>query len=481
MLLFWEYLIKEKGNLKNAYCMYKLSKKIKQLDLFDENFYLNKYPDIKAYSGNLLVHYLYHGYKENKNPSLIFDTNYYLNKYPEVNNSEQNPLVHYVTYGRKKGNFINKNFENLFLHEEKIKYLNDSFQSHENNLKELKSSYIQQKDDLSSMNSLVDEINNKVKSCDESHKINLSNLTTNIKNINSTIKSQEELLDLQSQLFNDLYIYHEQESRGFLKGIQLLSYEIMGFIDNVCSKYDLEYWVDYGSLLGNVRHNGFIPWDDDADVSMSRVNFDKFLEVIQNEIDAHGLFDKIKVQRYQIPNIKRKGFIQLSYKITKGDGRSLAACDVFPFDYIDLGDKSIEETKKQYRAEYKILTSPNHEDEKIAFNNFNEKMKITSDGEFLIPGPDSAQHVFAIYEKKYLFPLKRVQHGPYQLLIPNNPNKHLISIYGKTYMSMPRIVRFHSHRLRGLIEFDLKGWDIEKVYQEELERMRYINNHFNKK
>lgn len=55
-------------------------------------------------------------------------------------------------------------------------------------------------------------------------------------------------------------------------------------IDRICRKYKLKYVLDSGTLLGAVRHQGFIPWDDDADVAMTRANFDGFLKVAPREL-----------------------------------------------------------------------------------------------------------------------------------------------------------------------------------------------------
>lgn len=60
--------------------------------------------------------------------------------------------------------------------------------------------------------------------------------------------------------------------------------EILKEIDRICRKHQIQYMLDAGTLLGAVRHQGFIPWDDDADVVFTRDNYEKFLAVIQNEL-----------------------------------------------------------------------------------------------------------------------------------------------------------------------------------------------------
>lgn len=55
-------------------------------------------------------------------------------------------------------------------------------------------------------------------------------------------------------------------------------------IDKVCKKYDIKWYMDSGTLLGAVRHKGFIPWDDDLDIAMKRQDYKRFLEVAQKEL-----------------------------------------------------------------------------------------------------------------------------------------------------------------------------------------------------
>ena len=61
----------------------------------------------------------------------------------------------------------------------------------------------------------------------------------------------------------------------------------------LCEIHHLRYWLDYGSLLGAIRHGFTIPWDDDLDVSMPADEFDKFEEIIKNDIDKNIKYIKV--------------------------------------------------------------------------------------------------------------------------------------------------------------------------------------------
>jgi len=70
-----------------------------------------------------------------------------------------------------------------------------------------------------------------------------------------------------------------------LRAVQLTQLELLQEVDRICRKCDIHYNIIAGTLLGAVRHRGFIPWDDDADVALLREEYDKFCEVCKTELN----------------------------------------------------------------------------------------------------------------------------------------------------------------------------------------------------
>lgn len=93
-----------------------------------------------------------------------------------------------------------------------------------------------------------------------------------------------------------------------LQKLQNIILNIMQYVDRICVENDIEYYIIGGTALGAVRHGGFIPWDDDLDIAMTRDNYNKFISVCrsnnfdsntyffqQERIDWTGYFSKVRL------------------------------------------------------------------------------------------------------------------------------------------------------------------------------------------
>lgn len=79
-------------------------------------------------------------------------------------------------------------------------------------------------------------------------------------------------------------------SKEQLQKLRRVEIEITNEIDRICKKHNIQYFIAGGTLLGAVRHKGFIPWDDDMDVYMYRSEYEKFCAICQEEMDDTRFF-----------------------------------------------------------------------------------------------------------------------------------------------------------------------------------------------
>lgn len=97
-----------------------------------------------------------------------------------------------------------------------------------------------------------------------------------------------------------------------LRQLQLIELEMLIEVDRICKKCGINYNIIGGTLLGAVRHGGFIPWDDDADLAMLRSEYEKFREACKTELDH----DRFYFQDYRNTPGYRWGYGKLRRKDT---------------------------------------------------------------------------------------------------------------------------------------------------------------------
>lgn len=98
-----------------------------------------------------------------------------------------------------------------------------------------------------------------------------------------------------------------------LRALQLIELEGLKELDRICRKYNISYSLGGGTCLGQLRHGGFIPWDDDIDIDMLTEDYQKFLSIAPKELDC----DKFYLRSYKTDSKWTRSFSRLEIKYTK--------------------------------------------------------------------------------------------------------------------------------------------------------------------
>lgn len=92
---------------------------------------------------------------------------------------------------------------------------------------------------------------------------------------------------------------------SLLRQHQLRMLEMLQYIDDLCKSNNINYWLSSGTLLGAVRHGGFIPWDDDLDVEMLRPDYDRLIEILKKQKSSKYIIQTYDTDtKYVIPFAK---------------------------------------------------------------------------------------------------------------------------------------------------------------------------------
>lgn len=414
-------------------------KKILELNIFNEKYYLNKYPEVKKVNVNPLIHYLKIGANENKNPSPVFDTEFYKTRFPEIKKNNLNPLIHYTLFNRDPSSINEENAFFVMDNEDKFVYLN-----------------------------------NKIKQLDDKYE--------------QELEENEIILDSYNKFFNFIFQHTDIKPMGIHRNTQLQTLEMLKFIVKLCNKNNLTYWLDYGSLIGAVRHQGFVPWDDEADIVMPRQDFEILVEILINELNENKeLNDRIKLQIAFGAYRGRKSINSFpSPCIQFVDKVPLANVDIQIIEYYDIDNTNVKQLFespdyfKRIQREFDInLRKEVYENVNEAYINQSEKVGITFEKTEFI-GSSLDFNFRTPMNKNRIFPLKKITFEGLEFNAPKDPIYYLnaAEVYHVGYMEdMMKVPRtFHNHDRTITVPKQLQGKDIDKEFSKTLSFWKYINS-----
>ena len=155
--------------------------------------------------------------------------------------------------------------------------------------------------------------------------------------------------------------FKEEERCGFkissmMKRVWAVEMDVLTEIDRICKEYGLTYYAAFGTMLGAVRHKGFVPWDDDIDIYMLRPDYQVLMKVLSDELPqgyySSSYSDSTHMQpltsvmntKYIITDVsERKKFYGCPY---------ICGVDIFPLDYIPNDEEELSVFRNLYTIIY---------------------------------------------------------------------------------------------------------------------------------
>lgn len=310
-------------------------------------------------------------------------------------------------------------------------------------------------------------------------------VTDRIKQSNS-ISTQDYLLKLDE----------ESEVNDIRLKFRELYVELLIFIDNVCRKYDIDYWLGFGTLLGAVRHGGFIPWDDDIDLVSLRKDYDRLIEVLPGELEKYGL--KQSCGLTLLLENRRNYFKDFTsvYDVEDKDGnimidgkynflqiawiRPFVKIDIFPFDFIE-DDKLDAIYDKFAPAQYKFYNEMLNNKVKYIDRIDSARREVGFTDSKTRQFSDTIEGVphwkIRVFDYDKTFPLTSIEFEGRKFKCPKDCNHHLTSMFGPNYMEFPKVIE--NHNTLELIEaqFGSKK-EMYGAFDDAIEFLKNVNKNF---
>ena len=251
--------------------------------------------------------------------------------------------------------------------------------------------------------------------------------------------------------------------------------KILDEIDRICKKHNINYFLMWGTLIGAVRHKGFIPWDDDIDIGMARDDYKKFLKVAKKELcEEYFLHTGLTDKNYELyfAKVRLKNTVFYEENICPTYKNKGIFVDIFPFDFrskVDSRSRKLRTAFSERLRKYLHLKSRNAKLGKLKIFNLFPKKLVVRLRDFTMQGKgeylDSLNRRF---EKSDFLPTINAKFENKEYPIPRLYDKVLTRLYGN-YMELPPIEQRVTHSPK-FISFDITK-DYEK-YQDFLDNMK---------
>lgn len=241
-----------------------------------------------------------------------------------------------------------------------------------------------------------------------------------------------------------------------VRDVQLVLLEMLKDIDKICQKHNILYYLTGGSCLGAVRHEGFIPWDDDADIGMMYDDYLRFIKALEEDLDKDKYYFQCFANHSDynvcIPamKIRKKGtYLKevntlLANKCKDGDGLFI---DVFLVDYMSINRRTdFLARMKSYAYAGSIIALENLNINPVGLKrafikmsrNYSKKHRdsqyIGYDMNWVFNSPFKP----VVYRKDDIYPVQYVKFEDTLLPIPKNPDALLSVEIGGNYMEYPK-------------------------------------------